>query len=402
MYRIEDTTVVNVIESDSRTFRALLDFDDGTAYSGADVGKITADHAQSDDDTLQIGGVLARHAEIRLYSDRLPKKGAVFRLYLYLLDRDGSPADPADYADLRQWTHRELSSLTHRQISGRGQSKDPDGVPLDGCMIPMGEFLVSRVRRQGCEAVLDCYDKLSQDAVYMPTVTFPANSWDVVDDVIAQLGIPGRRQVVGGYLKTASGEYVLTASGERIRTGTEYSFTVPSVPAGTGCREVLGWIAAMYGGNGVTDREGYYTTQFYSRTVWRTIPSHTDEPEFDDQATAEDGSRYLYIKGLICTVDDTHTLSTQYAQEDDPHTIAFACPWMTQARLDDIKSRFDGIFWYPGSVTERLGDPRRDLGDLISPGSSNDRMLLSSLRYQFDGGLTAEIESCGNEVVNYG
>ena len=405
MYQIDSTAVVNRIESDSRTFRAMLIFPEANLiYSGADVGRFTAEHAQSEDDSLQIGAVLSRHLEIRLYTDTIPRRGAVFRLYLYLLDWNGTASSQATYAELMKWRHGELAALTHAQISRLGQTKDKDGTVLDGVYIPMGEFVVRRAAVQGVETVLDCYDKLYGDAAYTPSVSFPANSEDVVDDAISQLGIPGRRAVSGGYLKTALGEYVLTASGERVRTASEYSFTIQTAPAaGTTCREVLGWIAAMRGGCGITDRDGLYTTLLTKRSSQRMLPTHTDTPELEDTSGVSAANRWMYVRGMVCEVDEETTLTAGTVEEDDPHTVVFACPYMTQARLDALCSRMAGVSWRAGRVKERLGDPRRDLGDLVRPPyPCRDTLLISGLTYQFDGGLSAEIESCGNEEVYYG
>lgn len=404
MYQIDSAEVVNRIESDSRTFRAMLIFpDENVVYSGSDVGRFTAEHAQSEDDSLQIGAVLSRHLEIRLYSDKIPRRGAVFRLYLYLLDWNATSTQ-ATYADLKKWRHSELAAMTHAQIAQLGQTKDKDGTALDGVYIPMGEFVVRRASVQGAETVLDCYDKLYSDAVYVPSVSFPADAADVVDDVISQLGIPGRRAVSGGYLKTASGEFVLTASGERVRTASEYSFTIQTAPPeGTTCREVLGWIAAMSGGCGITDREGLYTMLLTKRSSQRMLPTHTDTPALEDTSDIQAVNRWMYVRGMVCEVDDETTLTAGTVEEDDPHTVVFSCPYMTQARLDAICSRMTGISWRAGRVTERLGDPRRDLGDRVSPPyPCRDTLLISGLTYQFDGGLSAEIESCGNEEVYYG
>lgn len=405
MYQIDSTAVVNRIESDSRTFRAMLIFpEENVVCSGADVGRFTAEHAQSEDDSLQIGAVLSRHLEIKLYAGTVPRRGAVFRLYLYLLDWNAAAPEQATYADLRKWRHVELAAMTHAQIAQLGQTKDKDGIALDGVYIPMGEFVVRRASVQGVETVLDCYDKLYSDAVYVPSVSFPADSADVVDDAILQLGIPGRRAVSGGYLKTASGEYVLTASGERVRTASEYSFTIQAAPpAEASCRDVLGWIAAMSGGCGITDRDGLYTTLLTKRTAQRMLSNHTDTPELEDTSGVNAANRWMYVRGMVCEVDDETTLTAGTVEEDDPHTVVFACPYMTQARLDTLCRRMTGISWRAGRVAERLGDPRRDLGDLVRPPyPCRDTLLISGLTSKFDGGLSAEIESCGNEEVYYG
>lgn len=393
MLTIKDQTVVDAIESDCRTFRAVLAFAE-TSYSGSDVGRITIEHTQAEDDTVQIGAVLSRHAQVKLYTRRTPTKGAPFDLYLYLLDWGGQTQDGSSYGELTQWKYSELAAYTHAQIRLLGQYKDADGVPLDGLLIPMGEFLASKVRVQGGEITLDCYDRLGTDRVYVPGITFPADSWEVVDDVIAQLGIRGRRTASGGYLKTASDRYVLTASGQRVLTSTEYSFTVDTAPpSGTTCRELLGWIAAMYGGNGILDRNGMYTTMFHSSDTALLKSSRINEPELSDTN--------MSIHGLRCTVSEEEVLevlSSPSTDPEDPLIAEFVCPYMTGARLGVLWNRLRRLRWRPGSITERMGDPRRDLGDRLGVTVTGGRatLLASGVTFRFDGGLQTEIDSCGS------
>lgn len=392
MYHISSEAVVERIESDCRTFRAILDFG-GRMYAGAEVGRIKIEHAQSEDDTIQIGGVLSRHAEIKLYSDHHPSKGKVFRLYLYLLDWGGTAGDTT-YVELHRMTHSALSAFTHDQLQTAGQFPDSDGVPLDGVLIPMGEFVVSKVKISGIETTLDCCDKLGADKVYTPGVTFPADSFDVVDDVIEQLGIEERGYVSGGYFKTASGGYYLTASGQKILTSAEYAFTVTQPPAGTTCRELLGWIAAMYGGNGVLDRNGKYITMFASSdSPVKLLQNRINEPDAAETDTQ--------IKGMRCIVDDNTELTAgDMTDPDDPTIVEFACPYMTSERLGVLWQQLSRIRWRPGSVTERMGDPRRDMGDKLHiPTLGGITLLATGVTFDFDGGLQTDCESCGNLEV---
>ena len=388
MYHISSPAVVGRIESDCRTFRAVLDFG-SRVCTGAEVGHIRLEHAQSEDDTIQIGGVLSRHAEIKLYGAVKPARGEVFDLYFYLLDW-GAVSDETTHGSLRRMTHGALSAYTHDRIRTLGSYADGDGAPLDGVRIPMGEFVVSRVKINGIETTIDCYDKLGTDKVYVPHVTFPADSFAVVEDCIAQLGIRGHGQVSGGWLRTASGGYFRTASAQKFRTSAEYAFLVSAPPEGTTCRELLGWIAAMYGGNGILDRLGRYTTQFTSPDTCKLERNRIDEPD-----TAE---ATVSLHGMCCTVDDNTTLTAgDAADPDDPMIVAFDCPYMTSERLAVLWENLRPLCWTPGSVRERLGDPRRDLGDRLHIPAAGITMLVSGLTIGFDGGLWAENESCGNK-----
>ena len=367
MYHISSKIVRNKINELSRTFRAKLVFSnsDGTStvLRGNAVGKIETEHTQSDDDSIQIGAILSRYAEIHLFSDNYtPKRGAVFQLYLYLLDWDAEEDDTA----------------------------------LDDEYIPFGEFVIVKAVQSYSETIITCYDKLyASNKVYIPAISFPASDVEVVEDVILQLGITSYQKVDAGNLKEyANQEIVIDADGEEVLVSAGYGFTITSIPENSTCKEVLEWISAVYGGNGITDRNGAYTILFFTgeKQGFYTVT----QKDVEDIELAE---KNVCIKGIRCWLDDENTLEAGYP--DDAYAVEMRSPWMTQSRLKEILNDLKKISWRPGSVTGRSADPRWDLFDTKSTHEANSKMStvtfpITSIRYHFDGGLSADMEACGN------
>ncbi len=388
MYSLDNQIVAEAIGADSRTFRAMLDFDVFT-ISGSDVGRLSVEHIMSDDDTLSIGNVISKRTEIKLYGNRSVRKGDSFRLYLYLLDFDSERTQRATHRDLSQWTHRELSMFTHEEIATLGRTKDPDGIPLENVFIPFGDFVVTKVSVFGAETTITAYDRLAfADKPYQPTIPFPADAAAVTDDVLAQLGINGRVITEDGNLQTNSRQDVLTSDAGELLCSAEYSFVIPEPPQGKTCREMLGAIAAVYGGNAVLNRNGEYTTAFIDNAGSSFAPDRIDEPE----TAAED----ISVSGIRCHLDTDLELTV--GNPDGAYAVEFECPYMTQERLKEIWRSISYFRWRPSQVHERLADPRRDIGDLRFYKQNGKQMNIPimSLTYHFDGGLSADITACGN------
>lgn len=394
MYEIENSEIVSVIESNCRTFRALIEFADGSTVSGADIGTADIEHTVDDDGAITFGRIISKRAEIKLYCGRKVRKGETFRLYLYLLDFGGTfGTERATHRTLRQWQHRELSLLTQNQISYAGRSKNTDGTVLGNCYIPMGEFAAVKCVTEGLSQTVTAYDRLSfADKPYVPAISFPAEASAVTDDILRQLNIAGRNvRSSGEFICAGDGAFICAEDGAFI-CSEEYSFSIPKPSAGTTCRELLGYIAAMYGRNGMLDRNGVYTTFFIDSSGTVYDPDKLDEPSLAENNVS--------VAGITCEVGGDTVLAV--GESENAYTVNVICPYMTGERLSQIWGEMRYLSWRPADASERLADPRRDIGDLMYYDSSEGRCRLpvTSLTFHFNGGLSADVSSCG-QVETY-
>lgn len=297
MYEIENAEVAAAIESNCRTFRALIEFADGSIVSGADIGTADIEHTAADDGAITFGRIISKRAEIKLYCGRKVRKGEFFRLYLYLLDFGGTVGtERTTHRMLRQWQHRELSLLTQNQISYAGRSKNTDGTVLGNCYIPMGEFAAVKCVTEGLSQTVTAYDN------------------------------------------------------------------------------------------------GVYTTFFIGSSGTVYDPDKLDEPSL--------GENNVSVAGITCEVDGDTVLAV--GEFENAYTVSVICPYMTGERLKQIWSEMRYLSWRPADASERLADPRRDIGDLMYYDSSEGRCRLpvTSLTFHFNGGLSADVSSCG-QVETY-
>lgn len=367
-----------MISGYSRTFRMLMEFSDGRVISGQDIGSAVIEHPMSDDNAIPIGSVLSRRAEITVYSDVPVFKGDGFRLYLYMVNLLNTSDKP-----LSEMTHGELAAFTHEDISAMADSIDGE-IPVGGVYIPFGEFVTTSAVRKGEEVTVTAYDRLrDSDRIYTPGISLPASAEDVTDDILRQLGIGGRAVKSSGALLCSDAGEVLDSSGRIILCSEDYTFMIGSVQKKTTCRQILGWIAAMYGKNGIIDRDGIYTTVLIQPGSTALDPDKTDEPELAD--------RDIRLSGISCVVDEEVTLEAGSPSEE--YAVETECPYMTQERLSELWTELSRLSWRPAQVFERIADPRHELGDVVV--WKEHSIPMTSLTFNFDGGLSADITACG-------
>jgi hypothetical protein len=70
---------------------------------------------------------------------------------------------------------------------------------------------------------------------------------------------------------------------------------------------------------------------------------------------------------------------------------------MTQVYMRVLLTTVQNMTWYTAQVSERLGDPRHDIGDTVTIESngSNYDIPITMIQYSFDGGLLANISAAG-------
>ena len=162
-------------------------------------------------------------------------------------------------------------------------------------------------------------------------------------------------------------------------------------PVGYTYREVLGYIAQMYGGFAACNRFGSIEIHTYTNSDY-TIPTsrywntfkHNDYTFLLDEITCVTGKNES---------GENITISAGAG----PRRIVFSNPFMTQGILDDVWSVLQSFSYMPGSV-KILGDPRIDVWDVVTVRDLNGeshRVPVMTLIQTFDGGLTTEISAVG-------
>lgn len=164
-----------------------------------------------------------------------------------------------------------------------------------------------------------------------------------------------------------------------------------SVPKGYSCREVLSYIAQMYAGFAVCNRQGQIEIHTYEDNKY-TIGTgrYWDNFEHNDYSFTVD-------KMKCYTGQDKDGNSISISSGSGARTISFSNPFMTQSVLDNVFQKLKGFSYMPGSL-KLLGDPRIDVWDIITVenlGGESYKVPIMKLEWEYDGGLTYSIEAAG-------
>lgn len=162
-------------------------------------------------------------------------------------------------------------------------------------------------------------------------------------------------------------------------------------PVGYTCREVLSYVAQLYGGFTICNRAGKieiksYEDNDYTVTAGRYWDSftHNDLPFVLGKITCYTGKNK---KGEDISI---HV-------GDGVRGIYFSNPFMDQTALDNIWGKLRNYTYMPGSF-RFLGDPRIDPWDVLTVEDRNGnsyKVPAMKLTQEYDGGLSTEVEAVG-------
>ena len=162
-------------------------------------------------------------------------------------------------------------------------------------------------------------------------------------------------------------------------------------PVGYTCREVLSYVAQLYGGFAICNRAGKieiksYEDNGYTVTAGRYWDSftHNDLP-------------FVLGKITCYTGKDKEGEDISIHVGDGVRGIYFSNPFMDQTALDNIWGKLRNYTYMPGSF-RFLGDPRIDPWDVLTVEDRNGnsyKVPAMKLAQEYDGGLSTEVEAVG-------
>lgn len=164
-----------------------------------------------------------------------------------------------------------------------------------------------------------------------------------------------------------------------------------SVPKGYTCREVLSYVAQMYGGFAVCNRQGQIEIRTYEDNAYTVgTGRYWDNFEHND---------YLFtVDKLTCyTGQDEDGNSTSISSGSGARTVSFSNPFMSQSVLDSVFQKLKTFLYMPGTL-KMLGDPRIDVWDIITVedlSGESYKVPVMKLEWEYDGGLTYTVEAAG-------
>lgn len=376
------TTVSSRIESYCRTWRMWLENDE-SVIMGDNIMSATSDvQSTSLSDDIELGAVCSQSWALQINDAETRFLGKEYDLSLYLADLTGVTT----YSTLEAYTYAELSKLTVEQISKLGEV-------LDGERIPLGRFTCVKSKKSGGSVQLTMADRLYfSDKPYVPHIPIPNWNRSVEDDICRQLGLQnGNDYTEVRLLRDKNGRRLIDKNGKVLYSKYFY-FKVSSLPKDVTMRQMLSYLSSAQGQFGYVDRYGKYIRKWYGKPV-KTLDNNTiDLPTLSERQNA--------IVGIICKVSDDVTLSLGVTDTTQGRVLEFENPYMTESLLQSLWRRIGGFSWYTTELYHRLGDPRFDIGDVVTytNGADSYDIPITNLGFNFDGGLSADISAVGLSV----
>lgn len=374
MYEVNDQTVADMIESSCRTWRVWLEnTETGEVLFGDTImdAKSRQDSTSHSDD-IDLGAVCAQSWTVNVTGADENFVGREYKLYFYLKDFANSRAT---YGDLKIYSFGRLAKMTCSRVKTLGEI-------MCGELIPMGTFTCAKAPRSGDGRQLSLYDKLYfADKTYERGVPLPAYASEIERDVCARLGLECGGSSLSGDLHGSDGAALFGAGGVRLRAAN-YDFIIEKIADGTTCRQMLSYIASARGHFGVVDRFGRYVTRWYTDQNYEISLDTADEPTVSEQPNK--------ITSIVCTSGDSRLEISTGAQG---RTIEFENPYVDESLLGSLFMRVRNYTWYTSQLHHRLGDPRLDIGDVVT--CAGYEIPVTGLAFSYDGGLSADISAVG-------
>ena len=163
------------------------------------------------------------------------------------------------------------------------------------------------------------------------------------------------------------------------------------IPYGCTDRQILGMIAGLYGKFAMIDRTGKVRFRWYEHCGVEI----TGDDYYEDGL--EKAGFEFSVSWLKCYCEILEETLIR-GNPEGIQGIYFACPWMTDEILDGIWSSLQSFKYTPVVGLSFLGDPRLDLGDMITLknlAGETFRVPVVTISHEFDGGLRTEISAQG-------
>lgn len=338
MYKVSEA-LANTLAGNSRCMRAKLVCGSEVIDSGIQSIKLVQ-QANADNETVSIGGAVSAYAEISIYKPLRLVTRKEYTLYIGAV----LPDDTVEYCKMGLFTPKK--------------PQEDDGL----LTFKAYDRMVSRLWK-----------------AYYPTVSkYPADGKEILANISKQCGI-------------AIANLSSLPDGIKVGWGTAYNEdgSVMKVPPFTACtiREALSYLAQMYGAFATINRDGEIEFRWYEATSYE-VPANRS---FDDIVCAE---QVYKLQGISCTVNDKTIMAGTVS------SIQIENSYMTQSILNSVYKKIGGFSFLPTTFSF-LGDPRLDLGDIITVYRRDGTAIkvpVMSITFDFDGGLSTEVGSYGSDV----
>lgn len=296
-------------------------------------------------------------------------------------------------------TYGETSITTVRSIKFTGGSEGEDDFSLGSTMSQYIEVTIpgKGLVVEGAEMLLQIGMDVNGKTEYIPMGYFTAGKPQKADDQITftaydrMMNTERTFSMNGTTTNTVAVlKKIAEITGVPIVT-TGLTAISMKVPKGYSCREVLSYVAQLYGAFAVCNRIGQIELHTYVDSAYKIgAGRYWGNFEHNDYA--------FNVTRMVCaTGEDKNGTSISITAGSGTRSISLSNPFMTQAVLNKILASFKNFSYMPGTL-KMLGDPRLDPWDILTVAdlSGNTyKVPIMKLDWEYDGGLTYSVEAVG-------
>ena len=242
---------------------------------------------------------------------------------------------------------------------------------------PLGVFIISseiKMDRNNNLTTVSASDRFcGLEGAYVSKLTYPAKVLDVIAEICARSGVKANTNDLARL---------------------PHQEDLPAPITGQSYRKALGWIAQLYVGYALFDRQGLFTIRTISE------PNYELDPSQYEQAGLTKNEAAYKINGIQCQVtlttktrdgESTEETKTYQAGDATGSQIKLENNIMTPQRLNDIWEQLKDLTFYPFSLNW-FGNPAVEAGDWLWLEDKQGNSFVvpnSSYTLDFNGGLSA-------------
>ncbi len=228
---------------------------------------------------------------------------------------------------------------------------------VNGEYAPQGVLTVKKIEKSGKRLSVMLEDNMAKtEKGYFSSLSYPSTTLKMLSEIATKCGVA-------------------------FNTSGLTAVTVKKKPEGYTCREMIGYIAGLYGKFAVCDRTGKIAFKWFDTTAVQLSDFCYDTP-----TVATDD---ITVGRVVC---GDFTAGTGTA-------ITYDCLFMTQTQLNAVQKSLNGFKYRTGEIPLRLGNMLIDAWDMVSItyGGETVKIPAATISVAYNGGLSMTIEAPAEE-----
>jgi hypothetical protein len=228
---------------------------------------------------------------------------------------------------------------------------------VNGEYAPQGVLTVKKIEKSGERLSVTLEDNMAKtEKGYFSRLSYPSTTLKMLSEIATKCGVA-------------------------FNTSGLTAVTIKDKPKGYTCREIIGYIAGLYGKFAICDRTGKIIFKWFDTTAVQLSDFCYDTP-----TVATDD---ITVGRVVC---GDFTAGTGTA-------ITYDCLFMTQNQLNTVQKSLNGFKYRTGEIPLRLGNMLIDAWDMLSItyGGETVKIPAATISVAYNGGLSMTIEAPATE-----